>query len=130
MSSSPNPAIRVAARQAQPEMPRIDPATGLVSGYHGGTGPGESPQVAEPGGVLAAGGDARRPDHLVQAAERARAVSPGHAVRRTGEPRAIEGHAADGDVGPAPDDPRVSFPVPGRYPHRRRRRVDRPRTRG
>ena len=64
---------------------------------------GEPPQVTEPGGVLAAGDDAHRPDHLVQAAERARTVLPGHQARPTSEPRAIEGHAAHGYVRPAPE---------------------------
>jgi hypothetical protein len=90
----------------------------------------EPPQVAEPGRMLAARCDAYGPDHLIQAAERAGAVRPGHAARRSSGPRAVQGHAADGYVRPAPGDPRVSFRVPGRYPHRRRRRGDRPRTRG
>ena len=70
MSSSPNSATRPAARQARSPRPRIGrpPAgcrdTTAAPGRRTAAGNGA-------GGVLAAGDDAHRPDHLVQAAERA-----------------------------------------------------------
>ncbi len=84
-------------------------------------GSGEPPQPAEPVGMLAAGGDAQPPHDFIQAAERTKRVRFGRVTRG-----AVQGEAADRDVGPAPDDPRVSFRVAGRHARGRVPRGHRP----
>ena len=60
--------------------------------------------------MLTARGDTQAPHDFIQAAEGTRLVRFGQAT-----PEAIKGEAADRDVGPAPDDPRVSFRVPASH---------------